>query len=298
MKIELIDTGYFYADGGAMFGAIPKSSWSKRYPHDDTNSCILAMNCLLITTDDGRIMLIDNGAGTKQLKKKSYYRFFNLIDLHAILKEKGITPDQVTDVILTHLHFDHCGYTTLENPETGDLCLAFPRANHWISKKQWDHLSSLHPLEKESYFKENTALLSGSPLLKLIEEDTIISPVMTLRLFEGHTSGQIVPYITQQDQTFVFAGDVIPLAASISPEWISAYDSYPLSSYHEKCRLLEEAVLKNQAIIFCHDAYINCATVKKVRNFYKTDKKYTYQNSFIRYPNKKGGSLLREPPFL
>ncbi|MCC8198641.1 MAG: MBL fold metallo-hydrolase [Tannerellaceae bacterium] len=279
MQIELIDIGYFYADGGAMFGAIPKTAWSKRYPSDETNSCLLAMNCLLVRTGNGRIILIDNGAGTKPLKKLSYYRFFNLRDLLTVLKEKGISREQITDVVLTHLHFDHCGYTTLQDSLSGALSLAFPGATHWISREQWVHLENLHPLEKESCFRENVELLADSPSLKLIEKKTSISPEITLDLFDGHTSGQLVPYIKTPGQTYVFAGDVLPLAACISPEWISAYDTYPLISYHEKCRLLEDAAQKNHAIIFCHDAYIRCATVKKINDFYKIAEKINISES-------------------
>lgn len=263
MKIELIETGFFYADGGAMFGAIPKTAWQRRYPSDEANGCILAMRTLLVTTDDGKIILIDTGAGDKHLKLLSYYRFFNRIDLPEALAMRNIHPEQVTDVVLTHLHFDHCGYSTRYNND-GELTVTFPKARHWVSRAQWENFLTPNALEKDSYFPENMLAVKEAGLLQLITEDTRLSPAIDLHLYHGHTPGQIVPYIHSPRRTYVFAGDVIPLAASLSPEWISAYDTYPVTSYHEKIRLLDKAVNERQAIIFCHDAYTPCVTVKKI----------------------------------
>lgn len=272
MSIQIIDTGYFHADGGAMFGAIPKSAWSRRYPSDDANACVMAMRSLVVKTDDGRVVLVDNGAGDKHLRQLGYYRFFGLADLGAELRSRGIQPEAVTDVVLTHLHFDHCGYTTRMDEATGQLSLSFPNATHWVSRRQWEN--SLHPnaLERDSYFIENMRAAADAGLLKLIDTDTPLCPQIELRIYDGHTPGQIAPYIHTEERTFVFAGDVIPLAASVSPEWISAYDTYPVTSYNEKLRMLEEAAREGQAIIYCHDAYTRCTTVKRVNTYYKKDK--------------------------
>lgn len=272
MSIQIIDTGYFHADGGAMFGAIPKSAWSRRYPSDDANACVMAMRSLVVKTDDGRVVLVDNGAGDKHLRQLGYYRFFGLADLGAELRSRGIQPEAVTDVVLTHLHFDHCGYTTRRDEATGQLSLSFPNASHWVSRRQWEN--SLHPnaLERDSYFIENMRAAADAGLLKLIDTDTPLCPQIELRIYDGHTPGQIAPYIHTEERTFVFAGDVIPLAASVSPEWISAYDTYPVTSYNEKLRMLEEAAREGQAIIYCHDAYTRCTTVKRVSTYYKKDK--------------------------
>ena len=146
MHIQLIETGFFYADGGTMFGAIPKTAWSRRYPADAQNGCVLTMRVALIHTDDGRIILIDNGAGDKQLKQLSYYRFFDLRDLGEELRQRGVSREEVTDVVLTHLHFDHCGYTTYRHtaPDgTQTLRPSFPRATHWVGRAQWENF--LHP---------------------------------------------------------------------------------------------------------------------------------------------------------
>lgn len=272
MEIDLIDTGCFYADGGAMFGAIPKTAWSRRYPSNEKNGCILTMRSLLISKYPEKIILVDNGAGNKHLDQLSYYNFFNLVDLEEELRKKGITPEQVTDVILTHLHFDHCGYSTRKEEKTGELYPSFPNATHWVSRKQWENFLHPNPLEKDSYFMENMQAIADKGLLRLIDTDTKLCPDIELRIFDGHTPGQLVPYITTSEQTFVFAGDVIPLVASVSPEWISAYDTYPVISYQEKVRMLEEAAREGQVLIYCHDAHTKCSTVKKVNNFYKKDR--------------------------
>lgn len=277
MDIRLIDTGFFHADGGAMFGAIPKTAWSRRYPSNEQNGCILAMRSMLIHNGEGKIILIDNGAGNKHLKRLSYYNFFGLIDLKDELLKQGITCEEVTDVILTHLHFDHCGYTTQQEklPDGNTLYkMSFPNATHWVSRRQWENFLHPNALEADSYFIENMQTVCENSKLCLIENDTTLCPGINLRLFDGHTPGQIVPYVTTPERTYVFAGDVIPLAASVSPAWISAYDTCPLVSYNEKLRMLEEAAAENQAIIYCHDAYTASSTVKKVNDFFKTDQKF------------------------
>ncbi|MEG2068087.1 MAG: MBL fold metallo-hydrolase [Tannerellaceae bacterium] len=271
MRLELIDTGYFYADGGAMFGAIPKTAWQRRYPCNEQNGCVLAMRSALIHTDCGRVVLIDNGAGSKQLKQLSYYHFFDPTDLNAALLKRDTKPEEITDIVLTHLHFDHCGYTTQAEETEGLIVPTFPNATCWVSSAQWQNALHPHPLEQGSYFPENMQAVEEAGLLRLIEADTRLCPNLQLRLYDGHTPGQIAVYIETPERTYVFAGDVLPLAASVSPEWISAYDTYPLTSYYEKIRMMEEAALERQALIYCHDAYTPCTTIKKVNEFYRKD---------------------------
>ncbi|MDR1645403.1 MAG: MBL fold metallo-hydrolase [Tannerellaceae bacterium] len=277
MKIQLIETGYFYADGGAMFGAIPKTAWQHRYPCNDKNQCILAMRSALAHTGDGRIVLIDTGAGPMHTKQQNSYGFFNQTDLIEELAKREVSPEQVTDVILTHLHFDHCGYTTRKDPTTAIPLPAFPNATHWISREQWDNCHRPSHPEKDSYIASNIYAIAKANKVRLIDEDIKLCPDIHLRLYGGHTPGQIVPYIQTPERTVVFAGDVIPLAASVSPEWISAYDTFPITSYYEKIRLLEEAVASQQAVVYCHDAYIKCSTIRKVRDFYKPGPEITYE---------------------
>lgn len=279
MELHLIDTGYFYADGGAMFGAIPKTAWSRRYKSNEQNGCALSMRSMLIITDDGRHILIDNGAGDKHLKQLSYYQFFQLRDLDEELKKRGSSCERITDVVLTHLHFDHCGYTTRND---GKFTPAFPNATHWISRSQWENFLHPHPLEKESFFLENLQSVDEAGQIRLIDKTEWITYEVELRLADGHTPGQIVPYIHSPKETYVFAGDVIPLAASVSPEWISAYDLNPVVSYNEKIRLLEEAVQQHQLIIFCHDAYTPYSYVKKAGNLFIKEK-YVIKENDISY---------------
>lgn len=269
MKIELIEAGRFYADGGAMFGAIPKTAWKRRYPSNEDNGCILTMRCALVTSPDGKIILIDNGAGNKHLDKLSYYNFFGLNDINNELCQRNILPEQVTDIVLTHLHFDHCGYTTLKDEKSGMIVPAFPNATCWVSVSQWENFLHPNPLEKDSYFYENLLPVFDAGKLNLINEETMLCEGLTLRIYNGHTPGQLVPYIKTATHTFVFAGDVIPLAASVSLEWISAYDTYPVTSYNEKGRLLEEAAALNQQLIYCHDAYTAYSGIKKINTFYR-----------------------------
>ena len=272
VTVELINTGYFYADGGAMFGMIPLSAWRRRYPCDEQKRCVLAMRIGLVTTKSGRIILIDNGVGNKQLKKlkSTTYGFYDLIDVVEALKARGIQPGQVTDVVLTHLHFDHCGGTTCIRENR--VIPVFPQATCWVSRSQWESALQPNPLETDSFFPDNMESIEKAGNLQLIDSDTNLHEDIQLRIYEGHTAGQIVPYIQTDTDTYVFAGDVIPTAAHISPLWISAYDVHPLTSYYEKIRLLNEAATHNQIIVHYHDAYTSCSKAKKVSNGFSVSK--------------------------
>lgn len=260
-KVTIFDTGYFYADGGAMFGAVPKTAWNRKYASDDFNGCILAMRSMWIETD-GRRILIDTGAGSKHLKSLSYYRFFGMKDIREELRAQGIEPESITDVVLTHLHFDHCGGCTFRD-DRGQLQLSFPNATHWVSERQWMNFLHPHPLERDSFFLEDMGPVEKAGKLKLVGQAQTLSPGVSLRLADGHTPGQIVPYVETDTETIVFAGDVIPLFASLSPEWISAYDLSPTVSFDEKMKLLDEAVFHHQRIVYCHDAYTLSSRAKR-----------------------------------
>ncbi len=262
MEINVIETGYFYADGGAMFGAIPKTAWSRRYASDGQNGCVLAMRSLLIKAND-RLVIVDTGSGEKHLKKLAYYRFFKMRNIAEIMQNMGYAPEDVTDVVLTHLHFDHCAGCTYRDTASGDLKLTFPGAVHWVSRKQWANFCNPHPLERASFFAEDMLPVEFSGNLHLLDAPTSICPGISLHFADGHTPGQIVPYIHNGNETVVFAGDVIPLFANISAGWISAYDISPTDSYNAKMLLLEEAAAERQRIVFCHDAYTVSSCVKK-----------------------------------
>lgn len=267
MKLHKIEAGTFVADGGAMFGVVPKKAWVKRYPCDEENFCTLAMRCLLADTGD-KLILVDTGVGNKHMDKTKYYRMQGIIDFETELNRLGYACEDVTDVVLTHLHFDHCGGCTNFDTD-GNLVLTFPNATHWVGQTQWENF--LHPnvREGESYFRENMLPVEKAGKLKLISEDQCLCPEVELRIYGGHTNGQISPYFHSNGKTLVYAGDVIPVLASIPIAWVSSYDTYPITSMEEKEKMLREAVEKNQILFFEHDNYNECCTVHLVNGRYK-----------------------------
>ncbi|MDR1097675.1 MAG: MBL fold metallo-hydrolase [Tannerella sp.] len=278
---KLITTGYFYADGGAMFGAIPKVSWSRSYPVNERNLCVLAMHAGVVKTADGRVIIVDPGVGQDRLNESPavFYRFYDTADLCEELKRTGIKPEEVTDVIFTHLHFDHCGAAVRKNAH-GTPEPVFPNAAHWVSRAQYESERSPHPLEAASFLPENTALLEKAGLLRLVEATIEPAESLRMQLYDGHTLGQIAATVKPAlspanagNTTVVFPGDILPLASHIVPERISAYDLYPTLSYNGKTEILEKAASGEHLLVFFHDAYTACATVKKAGSSFKINKK-------------------------
>ena len=271
---KLITTGYFYADGGAMFGATPKVAWRRSYPVNERNLCVLAMHTGVVVTGDGRVIIIDPGVGQDHLKDSPaiFYRFYNMVDIRDSLKQTGIQPEDVTDVIFTHLHFDHCGAAVRKNPD-GTLKLVFPNALHWVSRAQYENERSPHPLEAESFLPENTAFIEKAGALRIVEATTEPYKSLRMKLYDGHTTGQIAAYINDGSSTIVFPGDIIPLASHIVRERISAYDLYPTLSYDGKTEILEKAASNEHILVFYHDAITSCASIKKLQSSFKINKK-------------------------
>jgi glyoxylase-like metal-dependent hydrolase (beta-lactamase superfamily II) len=264
MRINKIEAGYFSVDGGAAFGVVPKRVWQKRYPCDKDNFCKMAMRCLLIETDN-RLILVDTGTGTKQLEYLKYYNFGEIIDFETELNKLGYTCADVTDVVQTHLHFDHCGGGTYyADKGKTDIRPTFPNADFWVGKRQWQNFLNPNVREDDSYFPENMRAIEAWGKLKLIGNDTKLCDEVELRLFDGHTTGQIAVYINYYGKTILFVGDIIPFAANIPIAWLSAYDCYPVTSMEDKTRLLNEAAKKSQILVFQHDAYTECAIVANV----------------------------------
>jgi Zn-dependent hydrolases, including glyoxylases len=253
IRYKILETGVFLADGGAMFGAIPKRAWSKRYSSDADNCCRLAMNCLLAWSED-HVVLFDTGVGNKRLGFLSYYNFQERKNLVDLIREEGFEPEQITDVVLSHLHFDHCGGCT-EDINLFETKVVFPKARHWISKAQLN--SFLHPneLEKDSFLLKNITPIMSAGLLRLIDADTKLFEGLDLKLFDGHTRGQIVSVIRTGHETCVFPGDLIPTKAHLSDEWISAYDLEPLKSLIAKKQFKSSLQGENVRVIFYHDSY-------------------------------------------
>ena len=273
MKLIKIEAGTFHVDGGAAFGVVPKKVWQKRYPCDKDNFCTLHMRCLLVDTGDRRI-LIDAGTGDKQLKYLAYYGFKGVIDFESELGNSGYQCSDITDVIFTHLHFDHCGGATRFGADGESVELVFPNATHWVSQTQWDNFMHPNVRESDSYFAENMMPISTAGKLKLVTENQMVCPELEIRIFNGHTVGQLVSYIKLGTKTLVYVGDVIPLAANVPLSWISSYDVFPLTAMEEKKVLLDEAADKEQILFFEHDAYTECCTVISNYKKHKIEKTF------------------------
>ena len=273
MKLYKIETGTFQVDGGAAFGVVPKRVWQKRYPCNDDNFVRLAMRCLLIETGD-KLILIDSGTGDKQLEYLKYYDFVGVISFETELNKLGFSCAQITDVVYTHLHFDHCGGSTRYNSDKTSIELTFPNATHWVGESQWKNFLNPNIREGDSYFPENIQPIQEAGKLKMVSENQWLCPDVELRLFNGHTVGQLVSYIHSDEITYVYVGDVIPLAACLPVAWISAYDTYPITAMEEKKALLDEAAEKKQILFFEHDAYTECCTVKEVYGKYRVDESF------------------------
>jgi glyoxylase-like metal-dependent hydrolase (beta-lactamase superfamily II) len=279
MKIAKIEAGFFHCDGGAVFGVVPKRVWQKRYACDEANFCTLAMRLLLIDTESRKI-LIDSGTGDKQLDYLKYYGFKGVIDFEVELAKLGYTCADITDVVMTHLHFDHCGGNTRFTDDRSGYRLTFPNATVWVGKNQWNNFLNPNVREGDSYFRENMMPVFEAGKLRLVEADEAICEEVSVKIFEGHTVGQLVPYIFAPQGTIVYVGDVIPVMASLPLSWVSAYDSFPLTSMEDKEILLSKAVAKNQILFFEHDAYTECCRVELVNGKYRVKESFTLSSIF------------------
>jgi len=260
MKIFFVNAEHVKFDGGACFGVVPKSIWSKQYPPDENNMVVFSLRNLLVVENERKI-LFDTGVGNKQDEKFGSHFYLNGHDnLINSLKKLGFSPDDITDVVQTHLHFDHCGGTFRlnSNHETEPV---FKNADYWCSKAQWEWANNPNPREKASYLKENLLPFEQSRRLKLIEKEIQFTENIFLKLVGGHTDGQIIPMIRFRNQTLVFMADFIPTAGHVSLPYIASYDTRPLLSMEEKQKFLNEAAEKNYLLLFQHDAINECCTV-------------------------------------
>jgi glyoxylase-like metal-dependent hydrolase (beta-lactamase superfamily II) len=263
MKLHVINTGFFKLDGGAMFGVVPKSIWQKTNPPDQNNLCTWAMRCLLIE-DGERLILIDNGIGDKQDPK-----FLSHYDLHgddSLLKSihsAGFSESDITDMFLTHLHFDHCGGGVKKSGEKFEL--TFPKATYWSNPDHWDWATKPNPREKASFLKENIFPMPESGQLKMIHEKERATPQFSqfdIFYASGHTDKMMIPMIQYKGTTVCFVADLIPSASHIPLPYVMGYDTRPLITMEEKEVFLKEAADKNYVLFFEHDPVNECATVK------------------------------------
>lgn len=269
MNLYTIETGLFKLDGGAMFGVVPKTIWNKINPADENNLCTWAMRCLLVE-EEGRLILIDTGIGNKQDEKFFGHYYLHGDDtLDKSLAKLGFHRDEITDVILTHLHFDHCGGAIVREGEK--LVPAFKNATYWSNEKHWQWAVQPNAREKASFLKENILPIQESGQLKFIDVPTAtngrlatasFSKNISLRFVHGHTESMMLPQIHYKDQTLVYMADLLPSAGHIPLPYVMAYDMFPLTTLNEKKSFLEEAAANNYRLFFEHDYHIECCTLQ------------------------------------
>jgi glyoxylase-like metal-dependent hydrolase (beta-lactamase superfamily II) len=262
MKLYSINAGYFKLDGGAMFGVVPKSIWSKLNPSDENNMCNWAMRCMLIE-DEGRLILIDNGMGYKQDEKFFSYYYLNGDDtLEKSLAKHGFSKDDITDVFLTHLHFDHCGGSIEKDGD--ELVPAFKNATYWSNENHWKWATNPNDREKASFLKENILPIQQSRQLEFIDtmDEIEFAKNIHVRFVSGHTESMMLPQIQYKDKTIIFMADLLPSTFHIPVPYIMAYDTRPLETLREKKQFLNEALQKKFLLFFEHDPVIECCNLK------------------------------------
>jgi len=275
MKLYSINTGYFKLDGGAMFGVVPKSIWSKTNPADENNLCKLAMRSLLIE-DEGRLILIDTGMGDKQDAK--FFAHYTVPEeddsLDGSLAILGFLKEDITDVILTHLHFDHCGGAIVR--KNGESVSAFPNATFWSNEAHWQWAINPNERERPSFRPENILPIEASGKLKFVEAtnleitnnllatapSTIIKD-LSYRFANGHTKAMMLPQIKYKDRTIVFVTDLLPTVGHIPLLYVMSYDMSPLITLQERKSFWQEAADNNYVLFLLHDAVNECCTLQQ-----------------------------------
>lgn len=272
MELYSIPTGNFKLDGGAMFGVVPKSMWSKVYPSDENNLIPLSMRCLLIVEGDRRI-LVDNGIGSKQDEKFfSHYYLHGEETLDSSLEAVGYSRKDITDMFLTHLHFDHAGGSIRRNSDGNGFEAAFPNADYWVSKVQWEWATSPNAREKASFLKENIMPVAETGRLKLFDSDFMLIPGVEIKMYNGHTMGQAIPFIQYKERTVVYMADTIPTSAHVPLPYIMSYDTQPLISLKEKEAFLSDASKESYILFFEHDYFHECCTVTQTERGFKVER--------------------------
>jgi glyoxylase-like metal-dependent hydrolase (beta-lactamase superfamily II) len=261
MNLFSINTGYFKLDGGAMFGVVPKSIWNKINPADENNMCSWALRCLLIQDGD-RLTLVDTGMGNKQSEK-----FFGHYYLHGddtmekSLAAHGFTKDDITDVILTHLHFDHCGGAIIK--EGDNFIPAFKNATYWSNERHWNWAINPNDREKASFLKENILPIQETGKLKFIETSANdFPPNIMIRQVFGHTEAMMLPQIVYKGKNILYMADLLPSAGHIPLPYVMGYDMFPATTLSEKESFLTEALQNDYILFFEHDPLIECCTLQ------------------------------------
>jgi len=263
MKLHTIDTGFFKLDGGAMFGVVPKSIWNRTNPADENNLCTWALRCLLIE-DGNRLILVDTGVGNKQDEKFfSHYYLHGDATLDSSLAAKGFSRDDITDVFLTHLHFDHAGGAVVREGEK--LVPAFKNATYWSNRQHWDWAINPNEREKASFLKENILPIQESGRLKFIpvEDGFQFTENIRVRFVYGHTDAMMLPLISYKNKQVLYAADLVPSTGHIPLAYVMGYDMFPLKTLQEKKIILNEAVENQYILYFEHDPVNECCTLQQ-----------------------------------
>ena len=285
MQLYSINAGNFKLDGGAMFGVVPKSIWNRSNPADDNNMCSWAMRCLLIETE-GRLILIDNGMGDKQDPKFfGHYYLHGNDTLEKSLAVHGFDSDDITDVFLTHLHFDHCGGSIKKEGDT--LVPAFKNAIFWSNQAHFDWATTPNDREKASFLKENILPIEASGQLSLIDtpeshftssgllhKESFIKDI-DIRFVHGHTEKMMLPQISYKGHTIVFMADLLPSVGHLPLPYVMSYDMFPLTTLHEKKSFLQEAYEKQYVLFFEHDAVHECVKLVQTEKGIRAGEAFT-----------------------
>ena len=285
MNLYPINAGNFKLDGGAMFGVVPKSIWHRTNPADANNMIDLTARCLLIE-DGNRLILIDNGMGNKQSDKFfGYYYPWGDFNLNSSLKAHGFHRDDVTDVFLTHLHFDHCGGSIQRNKDKTGYESAFKNAHFWSNKNHWQWATQPNRREKASFLKENILPMEESGQLKftsLPKQDILKNSKLGFDIFfaDGHTEKQMIPLINYKGKTIAFMADLLPTVGHLPIPYVMGYDTRPLLTLDEKEKFLDIAADNNFYLFLEHDAHNEIITVKKTEKGVRLNNTYTTQDIF------------------
>src|SRR4051812_30613454 len=274
MNLHTIDTGFFKLDGGAMFGVVPKSMWKNINQPDENNMCTWAMRCLLVE-DGNKLILIDNGIGDKQDQKFfSYYYLSGSATLDGSLKKLGYSFDDITDVFLTHLHFDHCGGSVKWNTKHDGYETVFRNATYWSNERHWEWATKPNAREKASFLKENILPIRESGQLKFIRENEKITDNFELIFVSGHTDAMMLPVLNYNGKRIIYCADLIPSSGHVPVPYVMAYDTRPLLTLEEKSKFLTEAVTKNAVLFFEHDPVDECCTLEQTDRGIKVKEKF------------------------
>ncbi len=277
MQIYSVNTGFFKLDGGAMFGVVPKSIWQRLHPADENNMCSWAMRSLLVVEGE-RALLIDSGIGDKQDD-----RFFGFYYLHGddslegSLQRHGFSPADVTDHLLTHLHFDHCGGTVRRKADRSGFEAVFPNARVWMSRHQWEAAHHPNPREKASFLSENIDPIPELYPTRFLTVPQQLFPGVSFIMVHGHTDGMILPVIRYGDRVIIYMADLIPSAAHVKVPYVMAYDIRPLQTFQEKIDVLTFAVDHDAILFFEHDPVHECATVRRTPKGFAVDNTFSLQ---------------------